>query len=253
MISEQEISNLANKYKIDRFTILREYLQIVFLRELYYYPESQNIYFKGGTSIHLFLGSFRFSEDLDFTSTIQIRHLLGLLTKIEKNMQLDIAGIKLNKVNQKNNSLTARLNYYVKEINFPITIKLEFSLREKPLTKKITILETDYPVVPYPLVVHLFWEEILAEKIRALLTRAKGRDLFDLWFLLSKNVKIDESMVNKKMKFYNKKFSYDKLIKKIERFDEKEISVDLNRFLPTTHRQFVKDLKNLTLEKLNKP
>ena len=253
MISEQEISNLANKYKIDRFTILREYLQIVFLRELYYYPESQNIYFKGGTSIHLFLGSFRFSEDLDFTSTIQIRHLLGLLTKIEKNMQLDIAGIKLNKVNQKNNSLTARLNYYVKEINFPITIKLEFSLREKPLTKKITILETDYPVVPYPLVVHLFWEEILAEKIRALLTRAKGRDLFDLWFLLSKNVKIDEGMVNKKMKFYNKKFSYDKLIKKIERFDEKEISVDLNRFLPTTHRQFVKDLKNLTLEKLNKP
>jgi len=30
MISEQEIFNLAKKYKIDKYTILREYLQIVF-------------------------------------------------------------------------------------------------------------------------------------------------------------------------------------------------------------------------------
>ena len=34
-----------------------------------------------------------------------------------------------------------------KKINYPITIKLEFSLREKPLTKKLTILDTKYPVV----------------------------------------------------------------------------------------------------------
>jgi len=118
------------------------------------------------------------------------------------------------------------------------------------LTKKVTVLETEYPVIPYPLVVHLSWEEILAEKIRAIFTRAKGRDLFDLWFLLSKNIKIDEKMVDAKMKFYNKKFDYNELKKKIESFDEKEIFLDLNKFLPVTHRKIVKDLKSLTLVKL---
>lgn len=250
MITEQKISDLANKHKIDKYTILREYLQIVFLREFYSHSESRNIYFKGGTAIHLFLGSFRFSEDLDFTSTIQTKHLLSLLVKVENSMQLEIPGIKLNKIDKKTNSLSARLNYYVQRIDFPVTIKLEFSLREKPLTKKVTILETDYPVAPYPLVVHLLWQEILAEKIRAILTRAKGRDLFDLWFLLSKNVEIDEKMVNIKMKFYNKKFTFDQLKKKIKNFDDKEIYLDLNKFLPITHRKIIKDLKDLILVKL---
>jgi predicted nucleotidyltransferase component of viral defense system len=176
--------------------------------------------------------------------------LIKILSIIEKNIDLEIPGVRLNKVVKKTNSLTARINYYVKEINYPITIKLEFSLREKPLTKKVTVLETEYPVIPYPLVVHLSWEEILAEKIRAILTRAKGRDLFDLWFLLSKNIKIDEKMVDAKMKFYNKKFDYNELKKKIESFDEKEIFLDLNKFLPVTHRKIVKDLKSLTLVKL---
>ena len=81
-----------------------------------------------------------------------------------------------------------------------------------------------------PLVVHLSWEEILAEKIRAVLTRAKGRDLFDFWFLLSKNIEIDEKNGQYKMKFYDKKFDYNELRKKIENFDEKEIFLDLNKF-----------------------
>jgi predicted nucleotidyltransferase component of viral defense system len=250
MISEQEISNLANKYKIDKYTILREYLQIVFLKELYSYTESKDIYFKGGTAIHFFLHSFRFSEDLDFTATVAEKNLIKILSIIEKNIDLEIPGVRLNKVVKKTNSLTARINYYVKEINYPITIKLEFSLREKPLTKKVTVLETEYPVIPYPLVVHLSWEEILAEKIRAVLTRAKGRDLFDLWFILSKNIKIDEKMVDSKMKFYNKKFDYNELKKKIENFDEREIFLDLNKFLPVTHRKIIKDLKSLALAKL---
>jgi len=250
MITQQQLHNLANKYKIDKYTILREYLQIVFLKELYSCSESQNIYFKGGTAIHLFLGSFRFSEDLDFTSTISQKDLLSILSLIEKNMNLEIPGVKLNKIIKKTNSLTARINYYVKEINYPITVKLEYSLREKPLTKKMTVLETDYPVVPYPLVVHLSWEEILAEKIRAIFIRAKGRDLFDLWFLLSKGIQIDEKIVNAKMKFYNKKFDYTEFRKKIESFDQNEVFLDLNKFLPVTHRKIIKDLKNLILAKL---
>lgn len=55
------------------------------------------------------------------------------------------------------------------------------------MTREQTILVPfDYPISPYPLVVHLSKEELLAEKIRALFVRGKPRDLFDLWFLLTK-------------------------------------------------------------------
>jgi len=63
------------------------------------------------------------------------------------------------------------LSYQEKNMKFPLNIHIEFSTREKPLTMKETILITPYPVILYPFIVHLDWEEILAEKIRALLKR----------------------------------------------------------------------------------
>ena len=41
-----------------------------------------------------------------------------------------------------------------------------------------------FPVGPYPQVAHLKIKELLAEKVRAILTRTRGRDIFDLYFLL---------------------------------------------------------------------
>ena len=46
-------------------------------------------------------------------------------------------------------------------------------------------------------------KEILAEKIRAILSRKKARDVYDLWFLLSKGVEADEALIEEKFKYYN--------------------------------------------------
>lgn len=45
-------------------------------------------------------------------------------------------------------------------------------------------------------------EEILAEKVRACLTRARPRDLYDIWFLRSKGVALDRRIIVDKMRFY---------------------------------------------------
>jgi len=45
-------------------------------------------------------------------------------------------------------------------------------------------------------------EEILAEKARACLTRARPRDLYDIWFLRSKGVTLDRQMIADKLRFY---------------------------------------------------
>ena len=80
MISKKQIEDLANNNQIDSFTILREYLQILFLSYLYREKQADKIYFKGGTALRLLFGSPRFSEDLDFStlySEIVIKSLMS--------------------------------------------------------------------------------------------------------------------------------------------------------------------------------
>ena len=81
MITQDQVETLAKKYKINATTIFREYLQILFLQKLYQKTPSQNIFFKGGTAIHLIYGAPRFSEDLDFSVALSERILFhcGLL------------------------------------------------------------------------------------------------------------------------------------------------------------------------------
>lgn len=70
MMTTEQIGEPARHFKIDDASILREYVQFLFLRSFYALKESRHVFFKGGTAIHFRYGSFRFSEDLDF-STLQ--------------------------------------------------------------------------------------------------------------------------------------------------------------------------------------
>ncbi len=46
-------------------------------------------------------------------------------------------------------------------------------------------------------------EEILAEKIRALHTRQKARDLYDIVFFIKKGAKLDRGQIITKLDYYN--------------------------------------------------
>jgi len=71
MISKDQIHSLAEKNKINETVVFREYLQLFFLEELYSQNQSKNVFFKGGTALHLIYKSPRFSEDLDFTVELE--------------------------------------------------------------------------------------------------------------------------------------------------------------------------------------
>ena len=250
MISQNQITELSKRLAIDEFTITKEYLQVVFLGILYSTKESQKIYFKGGTAIRLLMQSERFSEDLDFTAELTTKELDKITNNTVKKMNLTIPGVLIKKTQENKLSYTAILNYQPEDAKYPMTIHLDFSLREKPETIKETVLETDFPVAPQPIIVHLDWTEVLAEKIRAFLYRDKGRDIYDLWFLLSKGVVLDWAMVNRKMKFYNMEASSDIILEKIKKFDDKKLLQDLNKFLPVYDRGLISQLKNMATEQL---
>ncbi|MBI5194761.1 MAG: nucleotidyl transferase AbiEii/AbiGii toxin family protein [Nitrospirae bacterium] len=250
MLSKEQIRELAQKFAIDEFSVIREYLQILFLSELYEQKESSKIYFKGGTALRLLLNSFRFSEDLDFTSLRTPDELKKILARVIRGINLIVPAAELRQVKTNINSLTGFLKYKTDEMKFPLNIHLEFSLREKPLTEKDIVLETLFPVSPYPVIKCLSWEEVLAEKIRALMHRAKGRDLFDIWYLLSKGTEIDWIMTDKKMSFYKEKVTREDVFSKISVFDQKILKLDLGKFLPLSQRKIAVHIKEMLMEKL---
>lgn len=250
MLDKDIAQNLSKQLNIDLFTIYREYLQLLFLKYLYTHKESKRVYFKGGTALRFLFGSFRFSEDLDFTALLSKKTLKNLINKTLKDLNKELEGVIFKENKTLTDSFSGKIFQKLPEFNFPLTIRLDFSLREKPFLVDTSYIETIFPVGPYPQVVHLKIEELMAEKARAILTRTRGRDIFDLWFLLSKKVPLDWQLVNKKMKYYKKRANLEELIKLIEKFPQREIKEDLTKFLPVTHRDLVEKLKDLILEKL---
>jgi len=55
-----------------------------------------------------------------------------------------------------------------------------------------------------------------AEKVRALTKRKRARDLYDINYLLSKNVKLDKKLVEEKLKYYDEEIDLRIIEKSIE-------------------------------------
>lgn len=250
MLDKETAQDLSKKLNIDLFTIYREYLQLLFLKYFYTKKESEKVHFKGGTALRFLYGSFRFSEDLDFNTLFKEEKIKYLIDKTLKDLNREVEGITFKKTKSIANSFSGRIFQENPEFKFALTVRLDFSLREKPFLIETSYIETIFPVGPYPQVTHLKIEELMAEKIRAILTRTRGRDIFDLWFFLSRNIKIDWNLVNKKMALYKKKADPAKLIKAVQDIPREEIKTDLTKFLPLNDRNLVEKIKDLTLEKL---
>ncbi len=186
----------------------------------------KKLIFKGGTALYKLYSLNRFSEDLDFTLDYFKIDIDKLFTKIIKRLKdVGIYG-RIKEIsdyrNQKNIKVELKGPLFDGNLKNMSIITVNISLKEKALYKaeqrKIFSQYTDIPafdVFVMPL------NELLAEKIRELLTRDKARDVYDVWFLLNKGAKLIPKDVNKKLKKYRLSFSTKYFIAKI---DEKEKS-----------------------------
>lgn len=243
MITKRQIEELSERLKIDQFTIFREYLQILFLNYFYREKEAEKIYFKGGTCLHFFFNSPRFSEDLDFSTLLSEKKIKNLIERVEKNLKLEVPEIKISFLWRGKQALRYKLKYQGKEFKYPLTTRLDFSFEKIFLKPHLAHLKTIFPVSFSSLIFHLDKKEILAEKIRAFLWRAKGRDLYDLWFLLEQGTEFDKKILEEKLKITRRKFNKKIFLEKIRKYPEKEIHLDLAKFLPSSERKIIPLLK----------
>lgn len=235
MISLDQIKVLATKNKIDESVIAREYVQVLFLNELYSYKFSKDIYFKGGTAIRLLYGGNRFSEDLDFTANLSFSVFESEILKVFSGLESKYP------IKWKTKKVLAGKSYLLTAtilgFKTPVFVKLDFSFRESVIRPQNRIMSTDYPIIIKNYINSLSVNEIIAEKIRAILTRKKMRDLYDLWVLIELGGEVDFSLIAKKLDYYKEKFNKEEFAARLKTFDKREFVQDLRPFIRIDERE----------------
>jgi len=219
MITSEELIRLAKINKLKPYQQEKHYMQTATLSGLYT-ALTDELVFKGGTALFFFYGLDRFSEDLDFTRIKQYDQdklkttISGVFTVLhiihEIKTEKSIAG-KTFKVKSQGPLYKGPLSESIisVEISDRNDVVLPFDIKE------IVPVYDDLRPFSVPVMKK---EEILAEKIRALIIRGRARDLYDIAFLLKKEISLEYNLINKKLSYYKKTFD-------LEEFTHKAMSI----------------------------
>lgn len=213
MITGEELKDYAKIRGLNLGQAEKDYFQNIILFILYQAYGSELV-FKGGTALNKCYGLERFSEDLDFTcsSTIDVSRIEEGL----KRFRLDFEMKKDEYENGVKISLLIKGPLYtgirLSLCKFIIDLSFRENVVLKPAIKTIGRFLEEVPAFDV-LVMHE--EEILAEKIRAIVSRTKARDVYDLWFLLKKGIKFDSELVKKKLDYYKQDWTVKEFKKKL--------------------------------------
>lgn len=208
--------------------MLKEYIQLLILDYLSTTPYAGKLTFIGGTNLRLVLGIDRFSEDIDFdckdlSEEEFMKMTDGVLSYIKQN------GYRVEIKEPKSDKLKAfRRNIYFPELLFDLglsghraerfLIKIESQDQQvgyRPVIENIKGCGFFFPFQVPPLIT------LCSMKIAAMLSRQKGRDFYDVLFLMS--------MTKPDYKFLSKKTEINNL-SELKKTVEKTLGqVDLNR------------------------
>ncbi len=206
MINREELREYAKTKKLNLGQAEKEYFQNILLFILYERC-GKELVFKGGTALSKVYGLDRFSEDLDFTlrGPAEVQEILqkGLAKfLLETELQQETFGKSFSYI------LRIKGPLYAGSRMSLCRLELDFSLRKnimrEPMIVSLGRFLRELP--PFDVVV-MAKEEILAEKIRAIMSRTKARDVYDLWFLVKENTLIDHELIAEKLKYYETSFN----------------------------------------------
>jgi len=217
--------------------IVKEYIQLMILNFLATSKFAKKITFIGGTNLRFVKGIDRFSEDLDFDCKNFYAEDFAEMSQSVLTF-LKRSGIKAETREKQSEKLTAfRSRFYFSELMFELglsvfkeerfLIKIESQNQEFEYTPKIAYISScgfffSFPVPP---------DDILcAMKLSALLSRAKGRDFYDGFFLLSQT-KPNYFFLAQKQNIHNLTELKTKLIETIEKVDLQHKSKDFEHLL----------------------
>jgi predicted nucleotidyltransferase component of viral defense system len=236
------VAELLKYYPEDQWRfrefILREYLQHKILQTIFNEPEaSNNLCFLGGTCLRIVHGNTRFSEDIDFDNLgLKSNAFEHVAAAIKKQLTREGYEVEIKTV------LKSAFHCYVR---FP-GILFEEGLSGHAEQKILIQLDTEpqqYAFEPEKVIINRFdvFTEVpvtpltilLAQKFFTIVNRrrAKGRDFFDVVFLLGKSIKPDYEYLKLKMKVNDSKALKEIVLGACAKLDMREMAQDVAPFL----------------------
>ena len=220
----------------ERF-LIREYLQYKILEIIYETPYESKLSFLGGTCLRIVYGSSRFSEDLDFDNfNLSIEDFNGITDTVKSELERLGYEVEMRNVNR---------GAYHCYIRFPellyregltnhkeekILIRLDTEPHEfdykpsQPVLNKFDVF-TQINVTPGDL--------LLAQKFFAVInrTRNKGRDFFDIIFLLGRGLVPNYGYLMSKINVKTPGELRSIVLDKCNKIDMEEMADDVSPFL----------------------
>lgn len=233
--------------------IFREYLQYKILAAIFQSRHSSRLSFLGGTALRIVHGNHRFSEDLDFDNdNLSQEEFEEIIAQVERSLSLEGIAVEIRNV--------YRAAYYC-YLKFPrllyeqgltpqkrekILIRLDTApqnFKHEPEVKILTKFDVTSQILVTPLAI------LLAQKILTALERkrAKGRDFFDLVFLLSQfELKPDRRFLAQKLDFGSLREAKEALLQRASELDLRALALDVRPFLfDSTAAQRVEQFEEL--------
>ncbi len=230
MLLKREIEKYAEANSVAKSTIDKDWVLGHFIDAIFSVPKcKESLIFKGGTCLRkCYFSGYRFSEDLDFTSSDPdfeldrktLNKITGLVTK-RTAIPLHIQELSPLQFNDRLTGYKATIRFWGADHSrnqapppperWTTSIKIEIILFEQ-MVFPVEMREVYHPYSDQLSEKHLVVpcysvNEVLAEKLRALIQRSytAPRDFYDIWYLSQNVSNIDWSSVTEafhtKMKF----------------------------------------------------
>jgi len=246
-LSEIKKQYPENIRKFERF-IFREYLQYKILQIVFKSESANRLSFLGGTCLRIVYGNRRFSEDIDFDNfNLSIKEFDKIAALIST---------ELSKEGYETEVRTVHKGAYHCYIKFPELLYSEglSGFKEEKILIQLDTEPQHFSFEPEKIILNKFdvftqinttpLDILLAQKFYAILNRKrnKGRDFFDVVFLLSLVKSPNYDYLQQKIKVNSPEKLKEKILQKCASIDMQEMANDVAPFLFDTT-----DLNKVTL------
>ncbi|MDO9538048.1 MAG: nucleotidyl transferase AbiEii/AbiGii toxin family protein [Thermoplasmata archaeon] len=224
MIDMQELRRVARVKGISNMSYAeKDYFQEIILLAIS--REAPDLVFKGGTALYKLHGLDRFSEDLDFSGEIS-RRKIDRITEYLNDFGYP-SKVKINE--PKAGTLITFVSegfLYQGTPESLARVQMDVSAGEILLETEWKQMFPQYPDIPSFRLKSMSLEEMMSEKVRAMLVRMKARDAYDVWYLLNKGTIFNKTLIQKKLDMYDLKLNeslFNEVFEEIKTVWDKEL------------------------------
>ena len=219
MLTRAQIQRFAQRHGIGVQAQERDYVQCLLLFQ--FYSRSMNLVFKGGTALRIVYNGNRFSEDLDFNAAAP----LATMKELWQGVVNGLLGFGMEA--ETRNEWQSEVGYSF-DVSYrgPLfdgrdrtkgKVRVDINLRPEQVETRRELVSPEYDDLR-PFVVNVISPaHLLAEKIRALFTRGKARDAYDVWLLSARGIELNRALLEQKFAPYDIPLTRERLKTALEK------------------------------------